>query len=219
MKVLLVDFDPKGNLTDYFLDKNPIKRSPFEKIYDRDFIYDHIVKVRKDLFVLPATRSLYDFDKLNGSSNRTDSDTSSIHYFSNVFKHLRFDYILIDTLPTFGHLTLNAIDFTKQIVVPVSMTHWAYKSLLELDEKIFTFTTEGRIYKIIPNMYDNITTVSKMIHALLVSSFGPAVTNTTIPKRVILEKLSAESKTIYDTAPNDEVADAFRDLSREFLIK
>ena len=219
LKVLLIDFDPKGNLTEYFLESNPVKQLPFDDLYSPQNIKGTIQEVRKNLYLLPSSRGLYDFESSRSLKNAVRQRIDPHLYFKNALKYSRFDYIIIDTVPTFGLLTLNAIEFTKQIIVPVSMTFWALRSLMQLDSAIFNRTSSGRIYKIIPNLYERVTTVSRVIYEELLKSFSTAVTRTVIPKRVSLERLSDESKTIFETAPNDELAQAFMALSRELMIQ
>ncbi len=219
LKVLLIDFDPKGNLTEYFLEENPVRDVPFDDLYAFNQIKSTIQEVRKNLHILPSSRSLYDFESSRSLKNAVRQRVPKEAYFKKALKYSRYDYIIIDTVPTFDLLTLNAIEFSKQIIVPVSMNFWALRSLVHLDQSVFNRTSSGRIYKIIPNLYERVTTVSRTIYEDLRKTFRTAVTRTVIPKRVSLERVSSEAKTIFEVAPNDEIATAFMKLSRELMIQ
>ncbi|MCF7796138.1 MAG: ParA family protein [Lentisphaeria bacterium] len=219
MKVLAIDFDPKGNLTNYFLAENPIKNKRLEDVFNPDLLEDNIVQVRTNLYLLPAFNGLYSFDKQTYLSRQFTPMEDYTFIVENLLQRLRFDFIIIDALPTFNLLTLNAIQFTKYLLVPVSMNFWAMQSMIELDTKIFNLTKVGRIYKIIPNFYDRVTTVSRDILHELRGTFLTAVTKSVIPRRIALEKASGASKTIFEAFPNDPAAAAFKKLAREIMIQ
>ena len=219
MKVLAVDFDPKGNLTNYFLEENPIKHKRLEEVFNPDTLEENILQVRENLFLLPAFNGLYSFDKTTYLSRQFSPMDDYTFIVENLLQRLRYDFIIIDALPTFNLLTLNAIQFTKYLLVPVSMNFWAMRSMVELDTKIFNLTKVGRIYKIIPNFYDRVTTVSRDIIHELRSTFLTAVTKTVIPRRIALEKATGASKTIFEMFPNDPAAAAFKKLAREIMIQ
>ncbi len=217
--MLLVDFDPKGNLTDYFLTENPIKNKSFEEVYEPFQVTEYFIEVRSGLWLLPASQGLYEFELSRHYSLDLPRSWDAEKYFPRLFQRLNFDYILVDTLPTFGLLTLNAIDFTKYVVVPVSMTHWALQSLVELDAKIFNMTRNGQIYRIIPTFFERVTTVSREIYNRLCQLFATAVTKTVIPRRVQLEKLANVKATVFDVDGEGDVAQLFMNLAREFMIQ
>lgn len=219
MKVLVIDFDPKGNLTNYFLEDNPIKHKRLEEVFSPDKLEENIVPVRNNLYLLPAFNGLYAFDKTTYLSHQFSGMDDYTYIVDNLLQRLRYDIIIIDALPTFNLLTLNAIQFTKYLLVPVSMNYWAMRSMVELDTKIFNLTRVGRIYKIIPNFHDRVTTVSRDILHELRSTFLTAVTKTVIPRRISLEKASGSSKTIFEMYPNDPAALAFKKLAREIMIQ
>ncbi len=219
MKVLAIDFDPKGNLTNYFLAENPIKHKRLEEVFTLENLERNITPVRQNLFLLPAFNGLYSFDKSAYLSRQFTPMEDNTFMVENLLQKLRYDFIIIDALPTFNLLTLNAIQFTKYILVPVSMNFWALQSMVELDTKIFNLTRVGRIFKIIPNFYDRVTTVSRDIIKELRSTFFTAVTKTVIPRRIALEKAAGSSKTIFEMFPNDSSALAFKKLAREIMIQ
>ena len=219
MKVLVIDFDPKGNLTNYFLEENPIKHKRLEDVFSPDKLESNIIEVRKNLHLLPAFNGLYAFDKTTYLSHQFSGMDDYTYIVENLLQRLRFDIIIIDALPTFNLLTLNAIQFTKYLLVPVSMNYWALRSMIELDAKVFNLTRVGRIFKIIPNFHDKVTTVSRDILEELRSTFFTAVTQAVIPRRIALEKATGASKTIFEMFPNDSAAVAFKKLAREIMIQ
>jgi len=91
--------------------------------------------------------------------------------------------------------------------------------MIELDAKVFNLTRVGRIFKIIPNFHDKVTTVSRDILEELRSTFFTAVTQAVIPRRIALEKATGASKTIFEMFPNDSAAVAFKKLAREIMIQ
>lgn len=136
----------------------------------------------------------------------------------------RYDYILIDCMPSLGMITINAFASADSILIPVQA---AYLPVKGLEEQLIK--TIGKVKRqinpkleiegILLTMVDNRTNYAKDISALVVENYGSKVRifENSIPMSVRAAEISAEGVSIYEHDPNGKVASAYQSLTEEVL--
>ncbi|WP_420025541.1 ParA family protein [Borreliella valaisiana] len=133
-KVLLVDMDSQNALTSYFgegiinFNKNNIYNLLLGNVY-----FDQCInKINEYIYIIPSHPSL---DEFNYESIDNKENLLSFCLDKNISSY-NFDYILLDTPPSFSFILKNALNATNHIIVPVQPETWSIESLEILIQKI-----------------------------------------------------------------------------------
>lgn len=135
----------------------------------------------------------------------------------------RYDYILIDCMPSLGMLTINAFSCADSILIPVQAAYLPVKGLEQLIKtigKVKRQINPGLTIKgILLTMVDGRTNYARDISSLLVENYGGKVRifENSIPFSVRAAEISAEGISIYRHDPKGKVAAAYESLTREVL--
>ena len=135
----------------------------------------------------------------------------------------RYDYILIDCMPSLGMLTINAVAAADSILIPVQAAYLPVKGLEQLIKTIGKVKRQINprleIEGILMTMVDSRTTYARDISKLLIENYGSRVRifNSSIPMSVRAAEISAEGTSIYKHDPNGKVAKAYQSLTEEVL--
>ncbi len=135
--------------------------------------------------------------------------------------HDRYDYILIDTPPSLGLLTINALTASDAVIVPVQCEYLSLRGLAQL-ERTLELVRENlnpnvHIAGIVPTMYDSRTVHGREAVEVLRSSFGDLVFETTIRKTIKFAEAPVKGESVLKYAPDSQAAKAYRQLAREVL--
>ena len=134
-----------------------------------------------------------------------------------------YDYILIDTMPSLGMMTINALVAADSVLIPVEAAYLSVKGLQQLIKTIGRVRrqlNQGlQIEGILLTMVDNRTNYAKDISALLIENYGSKVRifQNSIPISVRAAEISAEGVSIYRHDPKGKVASAYQSLTEEVL--
>ena len=128
----------------------------------------------------------------------------------------RYDYILIDCMPSLGMLTINAVAAADSILIPVKGLEQLIKTIGKVKRQI---NPRLEIEGILMTMVDSRTTYARDISKLLIENYGSRVRifNSSIPMSVRAAEISAEGTSIYKHDPNGKVAKAYQSLTEEVL--
>ena len=135
----------------------------------------------------------------------------------------RYDYILIDCMPSLGMLTINAVAAADSILIPVQAAYLPVKGLEQLIKTIGKVKRQINprleIEGILMTMVDSRTTYASDISKLLIENYGSRVRifNSSIPMSVRAAEISAEGTSIYKHDPYGKVAKAYQSLTEEVL--
>lgn len=135
----------------------------------------------------------------------------------------RYDYILIDCMPSLGMLTINAVAAADSVLIPVQAAYLPVKGLEQLIKTIGKvkrqINTKLEIEGILMTMVDSRTNYAKDISRLVVENYGSRVKvfDSSIPVSVRAAEISAEGISIYRHDPNGKVAKAYEALTKEVL--
>ncbi len=133
----------------------------------------------------------------------------------------KFDAVIIDTPPTLGLLTVNALVAATHVLIPIQASYFALEGtddLLETIDKIKARpNTQLRMLGILITMFDRRTILAKQVRQEILEVFGDHVFDTFITKSVRLEESPAHRSSIFDHAPSSSGAYEYYRLCEEVL--
>jgi chromosome partitioning protein len=221
-KTLLVDLDPQANSSMSFLDIHELQRSIYDALTDEQIHLADILKPAEkieNLHIAPSTIALAKIEaKLIGeldSHYRLKDELQSVQD--------NFDYIIIDTPPTLGIITVNALVAASHVLIPIQASYFALEGtddLLETIDKIkVRANPQLQILGALITMYDKRTLLAKDIYEQIQRVFGVKVFETVITKSVRLEESPAYRESIFTFAPRSTGAYEYYRLSEEVLSR
>jgi chromosome partitioning protein len=131
--------------------------------------------------------------------------------------------LVIDTPPTLGMITVNALVASTHVLVPIQSSYFALEGtddLLETIEKIKARPNPNlQLLGVVITMHDRRTTLARDIHAQIGQVFGERLFNTVITKSIRLEESPAYKESIFTFAPKSSGAMEYYSLSEEILSR
>jgi chromosome partitioning protein len=215
-RVLVIDLDPQGNLTmSQGMNPDTIERSMFDVLVHRLPI-DQVIETRE---VDVAVSSI----DLAGADMALSSVIGRERALEKALQPIkdRYDYILIDTPPSLGLLTINAFVAADGVIVPVQTEYLSLRGLVQLENTLAmvreNLNPDVRIIGIVPTMYDRRLTHSREADEILRENFGDLVYATRIRKTVRFAEAPVKGSSVLAYEPNGEAAALYRDLAKEVL--
>jgi chromosome partitioning protein len=218
-RTLLIDLDPQANSTLAFFDMGDMKESMFEVLGDAHTPIANIIKPSKDplLSIAPGRLSLAKLETV--LSGQFDAPYRLKDALAPVLKDL--DYVVIDTPPSLGILTVNALVAATHLLVPIQAAYFAIEGtddLLETYERIRARPNpQLRMLGVVITLFDKRTNISRDTHGQIRSVFGEVLFKTKISKNVRLEESPAYKETIFTFAPKSPGALEYKKLAAEVV--
>lgn len=231
LKVLLVDLDPQGHLTEgvgmheQYLDEGPSLYDCLvdtkKKIHLADLIHPH---THERYQVVPASFQLMLVEQaLYMARNREHKLRALVGELDS-----QFDWVLIDCPPALGNLTDNALNAARQVVVPIQAEATSIRALELLFDQIESIEQglkiDVRVLAVVPNLVQD-SAMSKRILADLHREV-PRVTPFELRKRVVVQAAWSSGRSIFGYEPinrsesdtKQEVTDLYRQLA-DYVIE
>lgn len=218
-RTLLVDTDPQANCSISFLNPDDIQESIYDVLSDHRLPLDALVRPTSapNLSLVPSRISLAKLEQvLVGQFDapfRLKDALASIR--------ANFDYIVIDTPPALGILTVNAFVAATHLLVPIQAAYFALEGtddLLETLERVRARPNPDlQLLGVVITMYDPRTNIAKDSFNHIKQVFGDKLLRTQISRSVRLEESPAYKESILTFAPKSPGAQEYLKLSREVL--
>ena len=225
-KVLVIDADAQGSLTASlgFTEPDKLKvtlANVMEKVINDEEIEPGygILKHDEGIDLMPGNIELSGLEV--SLVNVMSREIMMRSYVERVKE--RYDYILIDCMPSLGMITINAFACADSILIPVQAAYLPVKGLEQLIKTIGKvkrqINPKLEIEGILLTMVDSRTNYAKDITSLLVENYGKNVRifENSIPMSVRAAETSAEGISIYQHDPKGKVAGAYQSLTKEVL--
>ena len=218
-RTLLIDLDPQANSTIAFFDPNEIQATMFDVLGEGRLNIRDILKPSRDPMLLVAPGRLA-LSKLEVHlAGQFDAPFKLKDAITPVQKE--FDYIVIDTPPALGILTVNALVAATHLLVPIQAAYFAIEGtddLLETYERVRSRPNPGlKVLGVLITMFDKRTNISRDTLEQIRSVFGSVLFRTRISKNVRLEESPAYKETILTFAPKSPGAKEYLKLAGEVL--
>jgi chromosome partitioning protein len=216
LRVLCIDLDPQGNLTmSQGLNPDSIARSMFDVLVYRLPLEQVIERREIDLAVASID--------LAGAELSLSSQIGRERALEKALGPVkdRYDYILIDTPPSLGLLTINAFVAATGVVVPVQTEYLSLRGLAQLQTTLQmvreNLNPRVEIVGILPTMYDRRLTHSREADEILRENFGDLVYSTRIRKTIRFAEAPVKGTSVLAYEPDGEAAELYRDLAKEVV--
>lgn len=222
LRTLLIDLDPQANSSMSFLDVHEVGKAIYEAITESDVGLREVIhgaEKTPNLYLAPATIALAKLEaKLLG-------ELDSHYRLKDEIDKIRdeYDYIVIDTPPTLGLITVNALVAATHVLIPIQASYFALEGtddLLETIDKIkVRANPDLQILGAVITLYDKRTLLARDIRLEIEKVFGDKLCETTISKSVRLEESPAYKESIFSFAPQSSGAFEYYKLSEEILSR
>ncbi|NLN27395.1 MAG: ParA family protein [Firmicutes bacterium] len=220
-RVLLVDIDPQGNASSGVgVEKSEIEKCMYEVIIDQATI-DEVIRPTavEGLFVAPATINLA------GAEIELVAVMSREIRLRNALRSVRdgYDWILIDSPPSLGLLTINGLAAADAVLVPIQCEYYALEGLSQLINTIRMvqahLNPELEIQGVVMTMYDARTNLSQAVIEDVRSFFNGTVRvyDSVIPRNVRLSEAPSFGQPILLYDPRSKGAQAYEALAKEVM--
>jgi chromosome partitioning protein len=216
MRVLAIDLDPQGNLTmSQGWNPDEIERSMFDVLVHKLPISEIIRTHEIDVGVASID--------LAGAELALSSMIGRERALEKALVEVqdKYDYILIDTPPSLGLLTINAFTAADGVIVPVQCEYLSLRGLVQLENTLSmireNLNPRVEIQGILPTMFDKRLLHSREAVEILKENFGDLVLQTKIRKTVRYAEAPVKGMSVLKYDPTGEAASMYRDLAKEVL--
>jgi chromosome partitioning protein len=220
-RVLLLDLDPQGNSSISFLDLQGVDLSAYDMMVDgggglSNYIYKTPVE---GLEIVPARINLAKLEsKLVGDFDAPFRLKDRVEAIKDTY-----DIILIDTPPTLGLITVNALVAATHVLIPIQSSFYALEGtddLLETIEKVKARPNPDlRVLGVVVTLFDKRTTLAREVYEQIRTVFGAQMFETVITKSVRLEEAPAYRESIFTFAPHSSGAQEYAKLCEEVMTR
>jgi chromosome partitioning protein len=215
-RVLAIDLDPQGNLTmSQGMNPDAIERSMFDVLVHRLPISEIIHTSEVDVAVSSID--------LAGAELALSAMIGRERALEKALLEVRdaYDFIMIDTPPSLGLLTINAFVAATGVIVPVQCEYLSLRGLVQLENTLAmvreNLNPHVRIEGIVATMYDGRTLHAREAIEILEENFGDLMLATRIRKTVRYAEAPVKGSSIMKYDPNGPAAEAYRELAKEVL--
>jgi len=218
-RTLLIDLDPQANSTMSFLDMSLVARSVYDAIAEpavgiRDVMQQSPLE---NLVIAPSRIALAKLEaKLVGEMDAHFRLKDRLDLVAD-----RYEFVVIDTPPALGLITVNALVAATHLLIPVQSSYFALEGtddLLETVEKIRSRPNPNlKLLGAVITLHDKRTTLSRDAQKAITDVFGARVFKTTISKSIRLEESPAHKESIFTFAPQSTGAYEYYRLCEEVI--
>jgi chromosome partitioning protein len=215
-RVLCIDLDPQGNLTmSQGIDPDKVEKSLYDVLVNDMPISEIIVKREIDIAVASID--------LAGAEIAMSTKIGRERSLEKALKevHGNYDFVCIDTPPSLGLLTINALTAANKVIVPVQCEYLSMRGLVQLQNTLRmiqeNLNPEVRIEGILPTMLDSRTIHAKEAVEILEENFGDLVFQSRIKKAIKFAEAPVKGASVLKYDSESSAANYYRELAKEVL--
>src|SRR5713226_5928521 len=218
-RTLLIDLDPQANSTIAFYASGEVSTTMFDVLSDSRVTLAAVIKPTKDplLYLGPGRLALAKLEQV--LAGQFDAPFKLKDALTPVLKD--YEYVILDTPPSLGILTVNALVASTHLLVPIQAAYFAIEGtddLLETYERVRSRPNPNlKVLGVLITLFDKRTNISRDIREQIRSVFGSVLFKTRISKNVRLEESPAYKETIFTFAPKSPGALEYRKLALEVI--
>ena len=215
-RVLVIDLDPQGNLTmSQGMNPDSIERSMFDVLVHRLPISEiiHLAEIDVAVSSIDLAGAELALSSMIGRERALEKSLLEVRD--------KYDFIMIDTPPSLGLLTINAFVAATGVIVPVQCEYLSLRGLVQLENTLAmvreNLNPDVKIEGILPTMFDRRTLHSREAVEILEENFGDLVFKTRIRKTVRYAEAPVKGSSVLKYDPSGTAAEAYRELAKEVL--
>jgi chromosome partitioning protein len=215
-RVLCIDLDPQGNLTmSQGIDPDKVEKSLYDVLVNDMPISEIIVKREIDIAVASID--------LAGAEIAMSTKIGRERSLEKALKEVAgdYDFVCIDTPPSLGLLTINALTAANKVIVPVQCEYLSMRGLVQLQNTLKmiqeNLNPDVRIEGILPTMLDSRTIHAKEAVEILEENFGDLVFQSRIKKAIKFAEAPVKGASVLKYDSGSSAANYYRELAKEVL--
>lgn len=217
--VLILDCDPQGNTTSGFgIDKDSVKLSVYDCLADSENTKNAIIKTKyRNLSIVPS------LPELSAAEIELASEENREYILAEALKDIKedYDYIIIDSPPALGMLSINILTASDSVIIPIQCEYYALEGLSQLINSIRNIKKSSNagleIEGILATMFDSRTNLSSQVLDEVKKYFPDKVYNTVIPRNIRLSEAPSFGEPIIKYDITSKGADAYFSLAKELI--
>jgi len=215
-RVLCIDLDPQGNLTmSQGIDPDKVEKSLYDVLVN-DMPISEVIQEREiDIAVASID--------LAGAEIAMSTKIGRERSLERALKEVagNYDFICIDTPPSLGLLTINALTVASKVIVPVQCEYLSMRGLVQLQNTLKmiqeNLNPDVKIEGILPTMLDARTVHAKEAVEILEENFGDLVFKSRIRKAIKFAEAPVKGSSVLKYDPQGNAANYYRELAKEVL--
>lgn len=217
-KVLAIDLDPQANLTYGIGANEDVPDTIYEVLSSKSTIKAAIQKIN-DIHVIPSNILL-------SGADIEFTRTGREYLLKEVLKDIKsnYDFIILDTPPNLGILTINALTATDKVIIPMSADAYSLKGLSQLYntiKEVKKYTNPVlEIEGLLLTRYNNRTILNRDLKEVIeeaAKNIETKLFNTVIRETIALRESQVNQQSIFDYAPGNNTAEDYQSLINELL--
>ncbi|HEX5928981.1 MAG TPA: AAA family ATPase [Solirubrobacterales bacterium] len=215
-RVLCVDLDPQGNLTmSQGIDPDKVEKSLYDVLVNDMPIAEIIQKREIDIAVASID--------LAGAEIAMSTKIGRERSLEKALKEVGgdYDFVCIDTPPSLGLLTINALTAASKVIVPVQCEYLSMRGLVQLQNTLRmiqeNLNPDVKIEGILPTMLDSRTVHAKEAVEILEENFGDLVFRSRIKKAIKFAEAPVKGSSVLKYDSGSSAANYYRELAKEVL--
>jgi chromosome partitioning protein len=222
LRVLLIDLDPQGNASSGVDSRRELSvprasRTMYDVLIGRAQLIDVIRPVRHFLFLAPSSTDLVGAEvELASMEGRERVLAAALR---SVVQN--YNYVLIDTPPSLGLLTLNALVAAASVLVPMQCEYYALEGLTSLVGTIRringALNPDLKLEGLVLTMFDGRNRLSHEVAREVREHFGAQVFDSVIPRNVRLSESPSHGLSVLEYDSKSAGAQSYRALAQEIL--
>jgi chromosome partitioning protein len=216
-RTCLIDLDPQGNLTKTFVKITENHPTVYDLLTGSTMLSETLIEASPNLVLVPASNALAGLERSTG-------DDSGLPYrLREKLCAEAFDLVIIDTPPTLGALTINAMTAATHLLIPIQTSYFALhgtNDLLQTYQLIReNLNPELNLLGVLITLYDPRTTLAREVVEEIRQAFGGKVMSAMIHRCVKLEESPAAMQSVITYAPKSKAAKEYRQAYRELMSR
>jgi chromosome partitioning protein len=215
-RVLCIDMDPQGNLTmSQGIDPDKVEKSLYDVLVNDMPISEIIQKREIDIAVSSID--------LAGAEIAMSTKIGRERSLEKALREVSgdYDFVCIDTPPSLGLLTINALTAATKVIVPVQCEYLSMRGLVQLQNTLKmiqeNLNPDVRIEGILPTMLDSRTVHAKEAVEILEENFGDLVFRSRIRKAIKFAEAPVKGSSVLKYDSGSSAANYYRELAKEVL--
>jgi len=220
-RVLLVDLDPQGNSTSSLgVEKSELTRSLYDVLVNEVHPQDVLKETKyKGLHIIPSTQVLA------AAEVELVSELAREYKLKQALEKVadRYDYIILDSPPSLGILTVNGLTASDKVLIPVQAEYFALEGLSQLLHTVqrikSSLNPQIDLLGVLLTMYDKRTVLARQVEQEVKKHFPGKVFDVIVPRNIRLAEAPSFGKSIFGYDRLGKGANAYKSLAKEVHIK
>ena len=220
-KVLLVDIDPQGNLSDAFININQVQYTIKDLLEGTITDINQVLKVqvKQNIDLLPSN------NLLNGTEEKLLNQMSRETILKRILAPIKsnYDYVLIDCPPSLNLLVLNSLTASSEAIIPIATEYHALtgtNTILQTIQQVKTLLNDNlRLSGVFITKYDERTNNDREIKDAIQQRFNSSCFKTIIRTNVRIKDATNTHKSVIEYDPQSNGAIDYIGLAREIIAQ